>query len=212
MSQSVKPAISAQGTREESLTDKVGANSTTGVKRWGQRSGRRGEKERRERKEQHGGGYFNKLILEEKEKKGIFLIDLLATAYLLPLSMQLDNQCIKASICGYCLQTQKLRRCIRNSLVKIVTRGLCRIMWKCTAPLCCHCFLLFLFVSFSLSFHLPVTQFCRTAAHIITCPTESLLWHIPECIHGNTHARIHLQTHTHKIMHSYTGTCYWEAD
>ena len=29
--------------------------------------------------------------------------------------------------------------------------------------------------SLSLSLHLPVTQFCRAAAHIITFPTESLL-------------------------------------
>lgn len=46
---------------------------------------------------------------------------------------------------------------------------------------------LYTFILFLLRLHLAVTQFCRTAAHITTRPTEILLWHIPLHVHMETH-------------------------
>lgn len=60
-------------------------------------------------------------------------------------------------------------------------------------------------ISHSLFLHLPVTQFCRTAAHIITCPTEILLWHFPECTQGKlAHTATWIYIHSYLLLERLT--------
>lgn len=87
---------------------------------------------------------------------------------------------LKAFVVNGYVETEKPEVCRGNSQMKMVTEGLAGYCEH--AGLICpvdsgavSIFSCFLFVSFSLSLHLSVTQFCRAAAHIITFPTEILL-------------------------------------